>query len=135
MPEHFDTFYLGTHAAQVTHPEVESYFLDVFDRPPRKEVCERKHTLTLNQVIHRISGDTIHRKITNDKGVLARMLGTKRPIDEIIDELYLSTISRPPSEKDRETAHEAITRAGNERLGLEDLFWALLNSKEFWYNH
>jgi len=45
--ERFEMFYPGTRAAQVTHPEVESYFLDVFDRPLRKEVCERKHTLTL----------------------------------------------------------------------------------------
>jgi hypothetical protein len=135
VPAQFDSFYPGTRAMQVTHPEVESYFLDVFDRAPRKEVCERKHTLTLNQVIHRISGDTIQRRITNEGGLLSKMLAANRSVEEIIDELYLGTVSRSPTAQDRDLGQQAIARAGNVRAGLEDLFWSLLNSKEFWYNH
>jgi len=135
VPEKFESFYPGTRASQVSHPEVNSYFLDVFDRSPRKEVCERKFSLTLNQVIHRISGDTIHGKITDKDSVLSQMLQAQRPAGGVVEELYLRTLSRYPTSQERERADIVITRAGDARRGLEDLFWALLNSKEFLYNH
>ena len=64
--------------------------------------------------------------MTDPRGALATMKG--RPVDEVVEELYLRTVSRYPD-------------AGEKKLikptekGLEDLFWALLNSKEFLYNH
>ncbi len=135
VPQDFDFLYPGTRAVQVAYPEFESYFLDVFDRPPRKEVCERRFNLTLNQVMHRISGDTIHGKITAGDSILAKMLAARKEPGEIIEELYLRTVSRYPTPKERGRAETAIARSGDPRHGLEDLFWALLNSKEFLYNH
>ena len=55
--------------------------------------------------------------------------------EQIVEELYLAALSRPPDQDERATAKEAITRSPNAKAGLEDLFWALLNSKEFLYKH
>ena len=52
-----------------------------------------------------------------------------------MEELYLRTLSRYPLDEEKRLAAAAIDRAGDVRRGLEDVFWALLNSKEFLYNH
>ena len=114
-------------------PEIESYFLEVFDRPSRQLVCERKQPPTLNQALHLISGDTIQKKLSDPRGALAKMKG--EPPERIIDNLYLRTVSRFPDAAEKEAALRAAARAGSPERGLEDVFWALLNSKEFLYNH
>jgi hypothetical protein len=132
VEEQFTSLYPGTRASQLPEPEIESYFLEVFDRPSRQLVCERKQPPTLNQALHLISGDTIQKKITNPRGVLAKM--KDRPTDEVVEELYLRTVSRYPDPEEREQAKSAILKASDQQRGLEDIFWALLNSKEFLYN-
>jgi len=135
VPEKFRSLYPGTRAAQLPEPEIESYFLEVFDRPSRQLVCERKNEPTLNQALHLISGDTVHKKIADPASALAAMLEAKRAPAEAVEELYLRTLARYPDAEERKTAAAAIARAGDPRRGLEDVFWALLNSKEFLYNH
>ena len=111
----------------MAEPEIESYFLDVFDRPSRQLICERKQPPTLNQALHLISGDTIQKKITDEHSIL---LTTRN-----LDEMYLRTLSRYPDDEERSMAERAIAKAGDPKRGYEDLLWALLNSKEFLYNH
>ncbi len=135
VPERYRSLYPGTRASQLPEPEIESYFLEVFERPSRQLVCERKQTQTLNQALHLISGDTIHNKISDPSGALAKLLAAGRPPDEIVEELYLRTLSRFPDADERRFASAAIAKAGDPKRGLEDVFWALLNSKEFLYNH
>jgi hypothetical protein len=135
VPELYRSQFPGTRAAQLPEPEIESYFLEVFERPSRQLVCERKQTQTLNQALHLFSGDTIHNKTTSSDGVLARLLRSGKPADDIVEELYLSTLSRFPDPSERDLARTAISKAGGAKRGLEDVFWALLNSKEFLYNH
>jgi hypothetical protein len=134
-PEQFETLYPGTRAMKHPEPEVASDFLDVFDRPSRQLICDSKQTNKLNQALHLVRGDTIHKKVTNENGTLAKLLAANRPPEEIVGELYLAALSRPPDADERSTAKEAITRSPSARAGLEDLFWALLNSKEFLYKH
>jgi hypothetical protein len=135
VPERYRSLYPGTRAAQLPEPEIESYFLEVFERPSRQLVCERKQTPTLNQALHLIAGDTIHNKVGHPEGALAKLLRSHRAPGEIVEELYLATLSRYPDAEERRLAETALTKAGSPRQGLEDVFWALLNSKEFLYNH
>jgi hypothetical protein len=134
VPEQFRSLYPGTRAAELPEPEVESYFLEVFDRPSRQIVCERKQQPNLNQAMHLISGETIQKKATSPQGVLAKMLRDGRPAAEIVEELYLRTVSRYPDASEKQWAAQTIAKE-NETQGLQDVFWALLNSKEFLYNH
>ena len=85
--------------------------------------------------LFRLASYNIQKKITDPNGVLALMLKEKRPAREIVDELYLRTLSRLPGEQEKHAATQALLRAASEQQGLEDTFWALLNSKEFLYNH
>jgi hypothetical protein len=135
VTEQYTSLYPGTRAAQLPEPEIESYFLEVFDRPSRQLICERKQPPTLNQALHLISGDTIQQKIEDPHGVLEMMLGVHRPPREMIEEMYLRTLSRYPDAEEGATAEAAIAKAPAAKQGLEDVFWALLNSKEFLYNH
>ncbi len=135
VPEQYTSLYPGTRAAQLPEPEIESYFLEVFDRPSRQLICERKQPPTLNQALHLISGDTIQQKIEDRRGTLEEMLAAHRAPGEIVEELYLRTLARYPDTEERATAEAAVAKAPNARQGLEDVFWAILNSKEFLYNH
>ena len=58
----------------------------------------------------------------------------KKPLPEIIDELYLVTLSRSPRPDEIERARHWISMAPSHREGLQDVLWALLNSKEFLFN-
>jgi hypothetical protein len=127
VPESFRSQYPGTRAAQLAEPEIESYFLDVFDRPSRQLICERKQPPTLNQALHLITGDTVQKKITDPRSILR---ATRN-----VEEMYLRTLSRYPDAGEQSAAEQAITKAGDPKRGYEDLLWALLNSKEFLYNH
>jgi len=134
-PDEFRSLYPGTRAMQVPDPEIESYFLEVFDRPSRQLICERKNAPTLNQALHLVSADSIQPKLTNPKGNLQKLLTSGRSVEAITEELYLGTLSRLPDADERKLVSEAVSRAGDKRKGLEDIFWALLSSKEFLYNH
>ncbi len=135
VPESYNSQFPGTTAAQLPEPEIESYFLEVFDRPSRQVVCERKNTPTLNQVLHMIGGDTVHTKVSKKEGFLTQAL-EKYPADrDLIEELYLRALARFPDPEESASARNAVARAKSRRQGMEDVFWALLNTKEFLYNH
>lgn len=135
VPDRFTSLYPGTRAMQLPEPEVESYFLEVFDRPSRQLICERKNAPTLNQALHLVSGESLQKKIGDAKSVLRKALTSGFPTDQIVENLYLGTLSRFPDAGERKLASEAVVKAGRADRGLEDLFWALLSSKEFLYNH
>jgi hypothetical protein len=133
--ESYKSLYPGTRAMQIPDPEIESHFLEVFDRPSRQLICERKNTPTLNQALHLVSGGSLQEKIGAPTGVLAKALGSGQPAGRVAEDLYLGTLSRFPDAGERALTKAAIERAGDPRKGLEDLFWALVSSKEFLYNH
>ncbi len=134
-PEPFQSMYPGTRATQLPEPEIESYFLEVFDRPSRQLVCERKNTPTLNQALHMIGGDTAHRKASDPKGFIARNLARFSDDARMIEELYLRTLSRFPDSEEVANARNAVRQSASRQRGFEDVLWALMNTKEFLYNH
>ncbi len=132
VSEHYNSLYPGTRASQLPEPEIDSYFLEVFDRPSRQLICERKQPPTLNQALHLIAGDTIQRKITDPNSVVRKLAAL--PADQAIEEIYLRTLSRRPDAEERAFLSAAVRKSDAGR-GLEDVLWAVLNSREFLYNH
>ena len=53
----------------------------------------------------------------------------------IADELYLSALARFPTPEESRRAVSVLTAAPTREQAAEDLMWALLNTKEFVFNH
>lgn len=128
---------LGTRAIQLPDAEVKSFFLDVFGRPPRQITCECERTTQPNiaQAMHLLNGTALNKKIAAPTGRIDKLIKAKTPPAQIVDELYLATLSRLPQQDERQRVLGWIERASNPREGVQDLLWVLLNSREFLFNH
>jgi hypothetical protein len=136
--EKFEFRPLGTRAIALPDTSIKSYFLDTFGRPLRVQACEceRSADPNLSQALHLMNGDVINRKIADPKGRLARWLADPKLSDEdLIRSLYLVTFTRPATPDEVAAAKGLITDAPGRDIGAQDLFWGLLNSKEFIFNH
>ena len=113
-----------------------NYFLSTFGRSPRTSVCacEVSYAPSLSQALHLLNGNTVHGKIKKG-GVVPALLEAHGDAEAVIEELYLRCLSRPPTDTERCELGDAVAAVENEREALEDVFWALLNSKEFIFNH
>jgi hypothetical protein len=124
-------------AVDLPHEAFGSYFLDVFDRPPRSSACEcaRSNGASLSQVLHLTNSPEVEDKIGAGDGRVAKLVQAKTPPDKAIEELYLAALARYPGDEERKQALDYVARKKDLRHGLEDLAWALLNSREFMFNH
>jgi hypothetical protein len=124
---------LGTRAIQLPDAEVKSFLLDVFGRPSRKIVCECERTGQPNiaQALHLLNGDFLNKKIADPKGRVEALLKAKKSLPEIVEELYLVTLSRPPRPEEVTRALGWIRQAATPREGVQDVLWVLLNAREF----
>jgi hypothetical protein len=136
-PNKFQGLPVGARAVQIADGAVSNYFLTTFGRAKRESVCscEVKMEPTLSQALHLMNGDALNDRIKSGK-VVARMVAEKKTDREIIDDLYLRTFGRMPKEKELSAINQSLANAAdNRQAALEDLFWALMNSKEFYFNH
>lgn len=135
--EGFADLPFGTRAISLPDPAVASYFLDIFGRPLRTSPCEceRGARLDFTQVLSLLNGEALQRKLSAPEGRVARLLSAKIADAEAIEELYLASLSRPPTPKETATAARLLSAAPNRKDGLEDLLWTLLNSAEFILDH
>jgi len=138
VPEKFRGVTTGARAVQLWDSKVNHYFLKQFGRPERTSACEceRNHEPNVAQVLHLLNSPEIHAKLAHDDGLAARV---HREIDDdakLIEELYLTYLSRMPSENERRLTLEYLRgRKDRRRRAVEDVAWALLNSVEFRFNH
>ncbi len=119
------------------HEGFGSYFLDTFDRPRRVTSCEceRSTGATLAQVLLLANSGEIESKIGAGDGRLARLLKAKKSSRAIIEELYLTAYSRPPTAAELQRTENHVERQKDKRQALEDVLWAIVNTKEFMFNH
>ena len=135
VPEQFAGYPLGVRAIQVPDPGVDSYFLALFGRSERTTACacERKADVTLPQLLHLQNSDELYRKMKSPEGELAKICAAQSDDNAVIDWLFLSTIGRLPRDEQRGSVNELL-KTGDRQEVLLDVFWALLNSKEFTFN-
>ncbi|MBL9132716.1 MAG: PSD1 domain-containing protein [Verrucomicrobiaceae bacterium] len=136
-PNKFQGLPLGARAVQIADGATSTYFLTTFGRAKRESVCscEVKMEPTLSQALHLMNGDAVNDRIKQGR-VVAKMIQEKKTDREIIDDLFLRVFGRLPKEKELASITQAAANAPDARQAVfEDLFWALLNSKEFFFNH
>jgi hypothetical protein len=136
-PNKFQGLPLGARAVQIADGNVSNYFLDTFGRASRATVCscEVKMEPNVSQALHLLNGEDTTRRI-REGGAVRKLLAAGRTPSEVMDELWLRCLARRPDEGERARllADLPADPAGLE-AALEDLFWALLNSKEFCFDH
>jgi hypothetical protein len=127
---------LGGRAVQVADGRTTNYFLTTFGRATRENVCSCavKMDPNLSQALHLLNGDAANDRIRQGR-LVARWVQEGRPAHEIVEELFVRCYGRMPSEREREETVAAVTPVADHTQALEDVFWALLNSPEFLFNH
>jgi hypothetical protein len=129
----------GTRAVQLTDAAVKSYFLKTFGRNARDITCEceRSNQPSLVQALHLSNGVTVNDKLAAKSGRITQMLATDPPPAQIIDDAWQLCLSRPPSAEQRKKFEELLKTATPEekRQAVEDLYWSLLTSREFLFQH
>jgi hypothetical protein len=124
-----------TLAAQLADPHLgKDGFLDLFGRPSRESACEceRRVDLSLPQALNLVNGKTISDAVADAKGRVAKMVLAGKTDTAMVEELYLASLSRPPSTEESARAVNYLS-GGPRALRAQDLLWALLNSKAFLY--
>ncbi len=137
VPEEFAGYPAGVRALQIPDSGVNSYFLTLFGRSPRVTACacERMGDVTMPQLLHLQNGDRLAAKMTNPAGTLAKLLKEQNDDGKLTEELFLRTMARLPRPDEREAVSKALQSGDPRDEVFRDVFWALLNSKSFAFNH
>ena len=127
---------LGSSAVEIVDGGTSTFFLTTFGRATRTTVCSCEVALepNLSQALHLLNGDTVNSKHTRGGVVRNLIKGGKTP-SEIVDDLYVRCLARKPTAPEKAKLMVFFTEGRPEEEVLNDLFWAVLNSKEFIFNH
>ena len=129
----------GSRAVEIVDGRTTTYFLTTFGRASRDTVCacEVKMEPNLSQALHLLNGDTVNTKIQSG-GLVAALLKEGKTTEQIIEEFYWRALARPPTQSEQAKLAEFFTDAktsAEKATVMNDVFWAVLNSKEFIFNH
>jgi hypothetical protein len=111
-------------------------FLDVFGRPERQTSCEceRRSDVSLVQALNLLNGSMIADGIASPDGRIAKLILASKTDKQIVEELYLAALSRPPSGSELDLGQTYLAKGGSRTERAQDLLWALLNSNGFLFN-
>jgi len=139
----FNGYPSGTRARQIAGvaairprsqaPSMADRFLTRFGKPPREQSCdcERSDESTLAQTFELISGPLMDDLLARPGNRIDQVLETHTDNTGVIDDLYWTTLSRPPSPPEQQAALQHLDTHSNRRTAAEDLLWSLINSAEF----
>ncbi len=141
VPTEFVGYPIGTRALQLPDSLVASNFLTAFGRPLRAQTCscERQEEPNVAQALHLANGDTVNEKLRAPNGAVARLLTEETAAEALVKRTYRLVLGRDPVAREQARMLAAAPPAGapdrERREWLEDLFAALLTSKEFLFLH
>ena len=126
----------GTRAMNIVNPDLHpSRFLDIYGRPSRTAVPERKGGASMAQALHMLAGPTYTDKLSGKGGRIDRLLRSSATDREIVEEFYLAALSRFPTPEETGQLVGMIGSWPSRKQALEDLLWGVIASREFAYNH
>jgi hypothetical protein len=139
VPTPFPEYPQKWRAIQLPDANVPSYFLKSFGRPDRVITCECERTSqpSMVQVLHISNGDTINDKLAAKGNRIEKLLESSTSDEKVIDELFLAALARFPADDERSKLLAELqgTPPSERRQVIEDLYWSVLSSKEFLFNH
>ncbi len=137
VPDKFATYPMGTRAIELSDTELSSLALDTFGRPNRTTPCEcdRSAAPTVSQALDLLNGEVLQGKLKHPEGIINQWMKAGKSDAEILEELYLRTLSRRPEPFELVEVQKALAQAPKREEGLQDVLWALINTKEFMFNH
>src|SRR5262249_35278161 len=106
-------------------------FLSAFGKPMRLLTCEceRSEDTTLNQAFQLITGEMLNGMLAEPDNRVGRLLAAGTTNEALVEELYLTALSRQPSAREKEQALALLGKAKDRRAAVEDLVWGLVNAK------
>ncbi len=127
---------LGSRAVQIANGQTSDYFLTTFGRATRETACscEVKMEPTLSQALHLMNGDVINSKMAQG-GVIKSLQDKQLTPMQIIEQLYITCLTRKPTEQEIASLTPLFAEGSDINRSLDDVYWALLNSREFLFNH
>lgn len=139
----------GKRAIELPDESGTTPFLETFGKPTRSSACEceRINAATLAQSLLMLSSPEIHGKLKQTTSRAGQLAGDNRPLADKVEEIFLWVYTRPPTAEERKAAEEFLSqppppvpagltpRPPTRQWPYEDLLWALLNTKEFLFNH
>jgi hypothetical protein len=136
IPEPFTFIPENLRSIELADGSINSSFLEMFGRPARDTglESERNNRPTADQELHLLNSTHIRRKIEQSQK-LRELLQAKKKPREIIEDLYLTILSRYPTDEELEIVREYAQPGHEGRRPMMDLIWALINSAEFLYRH
>ena len=92
---------------------------------------------TIPQALMMMNGELVQKATSAKRGSFLKQVLSERGSEVVkIRRLFLATLTREPSKKELLAARQIIREPAAEPIsGYQDLFWALLNSNEFVFNH
>ncbi len=128
----------GTRAVQLPDNSISNYFLQVFGRPEGASACEceRSTEANLAQSLHLLNSEEVQSRLGAEGGRIAQLAADESLTDrERVEELYAWAFARRPTEEELLLTLGHLQQALGKRQALEDIAWALVNTKEFQFNH
>lgn len=137
IPDSFPGYPVGMRAIQLPDSTVASPFLSMFGRSERVTACacERSGDVTLPQLLHLQCGDGLAQKFEDPVGRLKQIMNSFPDDKSAVEQIYLATLSRFPTIEEQASITAAFEGNEQREEAFRDLFWALLNTKEFAFNH
>jgi hypothetical protein len=139
VPTEFANYPAEWRALRLPDANVASYFLKTFGRPDRVITCECERTAqpSMVQVLHISNGETINKKLEQKGNRIDQLLTAGKPDEQILDEVYLAALSRYPTEAEKRDTLQVLaeTPDADQRVLVEDVYWSILSSREFLFNH
>jgi hypothetical protein len=126
----------GSRSVEIVDGASSNYFLSTFGRASRQTVCSCEVNVepNLSQAFHLLNGENTTGKIETG-GLIRRRLDEGWSVDAIVEDLFIRCYTRQPTENERDRLVQRVEAATDKAQELEDLLWAILNSKEFVFNH
>lgn len=138
VPDTFSALPAGSRATQAWTYKIDSQLMDAFSRPnPSSDPpCERDQQMSVVQSLHLMNSKALQAKLGGKNGRAGQLAASSKSPGEIVTELYLATLGRPPSDDELKAAVAPFrAEKASRQTATEDVFWALLNSAEFVFNH